>query len=145
MPARHSLLSRSPSNEAITLASGTRHSLFPLALEPLTTEARAVTVTPGVGALLLGQGQADIDLFEINDTTMNVLVQFADGLFDWCGPERPEDLWFETSEGDVLLGSIAHEEDAFMTLNDVEHEALRASGFPVQIFLTERTHPWGGV
>ena len=90
------------------------------------------------GTELVGQ-QADVALFEMNDLTLKVLDEFADGLFDWCGPQRPEDLWFETPDGDLILASIVHENDGYMRMTDEESNLLRATGFPFDEVLRPAT------
>jgi len=72
----------------------------------------------------------------MNDLTLKVLDQFADELFDWCGPQKPEDIWFETPNGDVVLATIAHENDGYMRMTDEECNLLRSTGFPFDEVLT---------
>jgi hypothetical protein len=51
----------------------------------------------------------------------------AEGLFAWQSPARPEDLAFYAPDGRCWLGSIAHERDAFVALNEDDLAALRAA------------------
>jgi hypothetical protein len=103
-------------------------------LEDHIVWSRSASSWPGTE--LIGGGQADVALFTTNDVTIELLSRFADGLFDWCGPQRPEDVWFEASDGDVILATIAHEKDGYMRMTDEEFESLRSTGFPVDQVLT---------
>jgi hypothetical protein len=57
------------------------------------------------------------------DTTL----QFSRGLYQWHEPELPEDLALLRNPGDVWLGSVAHEGDAWLELTETEHASLVAS------------------
>jgi hypothetical protein len=51
----------------------------------------------------------------------------AERLYAWLSPGRPEDLGFYDADSLAWFGSIAHEEDAFVTLSATDIEALGAS------------------
>jgi hypothetical protein len=75
-----------------------------------------VTSWPGSGSdkpVGLWQLRADRDLADI-------LKLLASGLDDWQSPNLPEDLHFYRAEGSILLGSVAHEEMAWMKLDKQE-------------------------
>jgi hypothetical protein len=48
------------------------------------------------------------------------LRRIVPGLFDWQCPRLPEDLCFLRPDGFPWLASIAHEQDAYLVLNDEE-------------------------
>lgn len=50
----------------------------------------------------------------------------AEGLFAWRGPDRPEDLAFYAACGDCWLGSVAGEREAFVWLEHIDVDELRA-------------------
>lgn len=58
------------------------------------------------------------------------LKQQQMGLFEWIHPDAPEDPCFLRKNGDVLLVTISHEQDAYMLLAPEEFEVLRYR-FPV--------------
>jgi hypothetical protein len=57
----------------------------------------------------------------------DVVLQFSHGLFQWQAPSLPEDLALLRKPGDVWLGSVAHEGDAWLELTEAEHSGLVAS------------------
>jgi hypothetical protein len=50
----------------------------------------------------------------------HLLSEAVEGLYDWQQPDRPEDLAFLRRDGTALLGSIAHEGDGFLVLDEDE-------------------------
>ncbi len=52
---------------------------------------------------------AEVIRFQLNDETVDILVDAADSFFDWEQPELPEDLAVLREEGTTWLGSITHE------------------------------------
>ena len=66
------------------------------------------------------------------------LLKYAvDGLYEWQHPNLPEDFGALRADGSTLLGSIAHERNAWLSLNDLEFEKLR-HGWPALVDLLER-------
>ena len=55
------------------------------------------------------------------------LLGEASGLYAWQDPERPEDLAFHRPDGQLLLGSVAHESDAWVEPATVSYEELCAA------------------
>jgi len=53
----------------------------------------------------------------------DILKQAAKSLFDWKQPDLPEDLCLLRASGDVWMGTISHERDAFF---EMEPEEMRA-------------------
>jgi hypothetical protein len=58
---------------------------------------------------------------------VDIVLQFSHGLFQWQAPSLPEDLALLRKPGDVWLGSVAHEGDAWLELTEAEHSGLVAS------------------
>jgi hypothetical protein len=90
-------------------------------LRPFLVEERRGTAWPGT---LLLSGEATIFQFNICDSVIEIIISAADGLYDWRQPSLPEDLALLRLDGTTVLGSIAHERDAFLELTDAEFSAL---------------------
>jgi len=54
------------------------------------------------------------------------ILRAAHSLYAWLAPNRPEDLAFYTPEGHCLLGSIAHESDAWVDSTVMSAGELRS-------------------
>ncbi len=65
------------------------------------------------GTKLIGH-TATLLRYRMDSFSANILKTHAQSLFSWQQPERPEDLAFYNNEGQCWLGSIAHENDAFI-------------------------------
>ena len=66
------------------------------------------------------------------------LLKYAvDGLYEWQHPKLPEDFCALRVDGSTLLGSIAHEACAWLSLSALELEKLR-QGWPALLDLLER-------
>jgi hypothetical protein len=76
------------------------------------------------GTVLLDE-EASIYRFAVCDGSLEVLLQSAEGLYEWQQPERPEDLGFLRSDETPWLFSVAHEGDAFILGSDEELAWLR--------------------
>ena len=61
------------------------------------------------------------------DQSMAAIQSAADGLYQWQHPELPEDLHFSRADGTVLLGNVAHEADAWLSLEPDEIDSVRAA------------------
>jgi hypothetical protein len=80
------------------------------------------------GTQLIGH-TADLITLTANTESLETLGHLVDGLLGWRHPAAPEDLSLYRSDGTCLLGSIAHEQDAFLKLSREEFVALLAT-FP---------------
>jgi hypothetical protein len=63
--------------------------------------------------------------YQLTSEVVAALTTAATGLYDWQQPELPEDLCLLRDEDDPWLVSIAHEGDAFVSVDEVELEELR--------------------
>jgi hypothetical protein len=79
------------------------------------------------GTVLHGH-TASVVRFSLRKETLAILQGSARGLYDWLMPALPEDLAAFREDGSLVLGSIAHEADAFLELTDSEAELLVDSG-----------------
>jgi hypothetical protein len=76
------------------------------------------------GTELLRGRQATVYHFDLTAESADLLSEVVDGLFEWLQPELPEDLCILRSDGSPWLTSISHENDAWLELGSLEHEAL---------------------
>lgn len=72
----------------------------------------------------LAGGSGLVMRYRYDSAVADALGELADGLFDWCAPALPEDLFLTRPSGDVWLGTIAHEKDAYLSLTEHEYAAL---------------------
>jgi hypothetical protein len=70
------------------------------------------------GTKLFGQ-YATVRFYRYAVESCSVL-RMVSGLYEWRAPNLPEDLAFYKPNGQCWLGSIAHETDAFLELNEDE-------------------------
>ncbi len=75
------------------------------------------------GTRLLGD-TATVLRFSITTESAALLRGTANSLYAWCQPGLPEDLAFLRADGSAVLGTIAHEEDAFLCLLRTELELV---------------------
>jgi len=61
-------------------------------------------------------------VFRLTPATSRVLASSASSLFEWHNPRLPEDLHFLRADRSVVLGSVAHENYAWLELADEELE-----------------------
>lgn len=93
-------------------------------IQPYCVECYQSEQWPGT---VLVDARAQISIYQLGDATLGILLETAGSLFDWLHPALPEDLFTLRPDGSWMLGSIAHECDAFMQLSRKEFEALVAS------------------
>lgn len=79
---------------------------------------------------------ASVYRYNLSGSFVSLLKMSARGLFDWnamknVSSELPEDLAIYRSDGSVLLGSIAHECDAWLELTAEEYRAI--SSLPLRL------------
>lgn len=63
-------------------------------------------------------------MYRLESQTAHVLKTAAHRLYEWLHPDLPEDLAFLDDQREAWLVSIAHEEDAYVTLPDWEVQSL---------------------
>jgi hypothetical protein len=83
------------------------------------------------GTQLLGHA-AIVRFYRLSPAARGVL-EAANGLYGWMAPGRPEDLAFYTTAGRCWLGSIAHEQDAFVDSDAVDVSRVVAAVPGLQI------------
>ncbi len=87
------------------------------------------------GTVLLS-GSVTLLHARFNEATRDLIGSAAQGLYDWRQPRLPEDLALLRESGQPLLGSIAHEQDAFLRLSTNEMNDLRQDAPTVLAILT---------
>jgi hypothetical protein len=75
----------------------------------------------------LSDEEATVFCFALSASVLDELSCAAEGLYGWQQPTLPEDVALLRADGSVILGSIAHEHDAFLELGDEEFESLVAN------------------
>jgi len=75
------------------------------------------------GTALIGDDALLLE-YEFNTPCRLALLRYSNGLFSWQQPASPEDLCLLRSDGSVLMGTVAHERDAFFELTDAEAAVL---------------------
>ncbi len=78
------------------------------------------------GTVLL-EDTATIFRYSLCPSTLQIVKDGADGLYEWQQPRLPEDLCFLRDDGDTVLVTIAHERDAYLTVTDAERREIQAA------------------
>ncbi|GAA1576726.1 hypothetical protein GCM10009804_36680 [Kribbella hippodromi] len=78
------------------------------------------------GSQIVGRMTVERFLFRLDAESLEVLVSSASSLYDWVNPMLPEDLHFLRSDGSVVLGTVAQEDDAWLQLTPAEYEGIAA-------------------
>jgi hypothetical protein len=73
----------------------------------------------------LMQSVARVFWFRPAPEVVTILKSSVQGLYGWIFPNLPEDLAFYWPDGSPLLGTISHEQLAFLNLDDDEADAFR--------------------
>jgi len=81
------------------------------------------TSWPGTNLLA---GTAQLNEYKLNTESVRELLSLSDNLYAWRQPNLPEDLALLRSDGTIFLGSISHENDAFLELTRREYDLLMA-------------------
>jgi hypothetical protein len=89
----------------------------------LVSEKRSAS-WPGTS---LQKDQAAVLEFSVNAMVLEELISASYGLYGWQQPSLPEDLALLRENGTVLLGSICHERDAYLSLTDEEYRSIAAA------------------
>lgn len=80
------------------------------------------------GTRLLGR-KAHAFRYRLTASSAQLLQDVCSSFSSWIAPDRPEDLSLLRADSSVWLGSIAHEKDIFLELEDAELRNL-ALGAP---------------
>ncbi|MDX3004469.1 hypothetical protein PWY87_22460 [Kribbella solani] len=78
------------------------------------------------GSQIVGRTTVERFLFRLDSDSLEVLVSSASSLYDWVNPRLPEDSHFLRSDGSVVLGTVAQEDDAWLQLTPAEYERIAA-------------------
>ena len=92
-------------------------------LQPWLESSEIGTEWPGT--MLLGGETARVDEYALTWESSEVIADAADRLYAWIQPELPEDLSLLRDNGRPWLVTIAHEQEAFLSLTAEEYSALR--------------------
>ncbi len=81
------------------------------------------------GTVLLEE-EATIIQIPTSEEVFRIVVEASRRLFEWVQPGLPEDPFFLKKDGAILLGTIAHERDAYLagTLEELNYLAARLPG-----------------
>ena len=91
------------------------------ALSPHLVSEERVVEWPGTK--LLGGPPATMRTYQLS-TLSSQILKTVDGLYSWQHPEHPEDLALYSASGQLWLGSIAHEGDAWFADGVVTEKEL---------------------
>ena len=73
------------------------------------------------GTQLTRGGTACVYRIPVTRDSIDLVANTATSLYAWQSPALPEDLCFLRGDGEDILASISHEEDAYLTLSDDEY------------------------
>lgn len=76
------------------------------------------------GTQLYGERRATHYEYAFSQHVAGLLLEAANGLYDWVAPDLPEDLHLLRQDGSVFLGSVAHERDAWLEAEGDEFARL---------------------
>lgn len=91
-------------------------------LEEFLTAEKIVSEWPGTR--LLSGATATFREYELTKASLAVLKGAVTSLYQWQQPRLPEDLVFWGPSNQEWLVTIAHEGDAYMTLNESVYRSL---------------------
>jgi len=86
--------------------------------------ASCIDASEWPGTQLTHGGTAHIYHVPVTYESIEFVSNTANSLYDWLFPALPEDLCFMRNDGEEILASISHEEDAYLTLTEDEHNEL---------------------
>ncbi|HRI48934.1 MAG TPA: hypothetical protein PLW65_02025 [Pseudomonadota bacterium] len=110
------LVVRDPEQEPGAEIRGVLSRLNPFLLESVRTNT-----WPGT---ILLTDQAMVYSYRASDDLGALLSELVASLFGWLHPSAPEDLCFCRGDGQPLLVTTAHEQDAYLLLTASEYAAL---------------------
>jgi hypothetical protein len=91
-------------------------------LEPYLKSSQEVISWPGTE--LTGGQHAISSEYAFSPPVARILLATERQLYAWVSPELPEDLYLLRANREVLMGSIAHERDAWLEIDDSELKQL---------------------
>jgi hypothetical protein len=94
-------------------------------LEPFKLRVERSSKWPGTE--IIGH-LAEVGYYQCSVASAAVLKRCSPGLYSWQQPDRPEDLCFLDQNGEVLLGTVAHEADGWVRSGPVAQAVQRALG-----------------
>lgn len=94
------------------------------ALRPALVDERRSSRWPGTQ---LYGAEATVWRHRLDADVARRLVGAAEGLYRWLAPDLPEDLCILRADGTAWLGSIAHEETAWLSVTAAEWAAVSAA------------------
>lgn len=86
-------------------------------LEPLLLSRREESEWPGTR---LTDGTAEVLRYRLTADAVEILAAVSTGLFSWRQPSLPEDPCLIRSDASPWLFTVAHEREAFLTLDHQE-------------------------
>lgn len=86
--------------------------------------ASSIDASEWPGTRLTRGGSAHVYHIPITHDSISFVTNTANNLYAWLSPALPEDLCFLRNDGEDILASISHEEDAYLTLSDDEYADL---------------------
>jgi hypothetical protein len=105
-------------------------------LSPYAKDPKKVSSWPGTQ--LHDEGNAIQYQYVFSQPVAHLLFEAADHLYGWVSPDLPEDLHLLRQDGSVLLGSVAHEHDAWLEMGEDEFTRLTISVPGLDKVVTER-------
>ena len=90
-------------------------------LQPFLVESGRTNTWPGTTLLT---DQAMVYSYRASDELAALLSELMLSLFGWLHPSAPEDPCFCRSDGEPLLVTTSHEQDAYLLLTASEHAVL---------------------
>ena len=94
------------------------------ALRPVLVDERRSSRWPGTQ---LYGAEATVWRHRLDAAVARRLTGAAEGLYRWLAPDLPEDLCILREDGTAWLGSIAHEETAWLSVTDGEWAEVSAA------------------
>jgi hypothetical protein len=92
-------------------------------LKPHLIASEQVSKWPGTELLSIGS-TATLWSYKYSKQVASILLRASSRLYAWTEPELPEDLALLRAHGNVWLGSVGHESDAWLELTDAERDEL---------------------
>jgi hypothetical protein len=93
-------------------------------LKPHLVAIEQVSKWPGTELLPIGTNRATLWSYKYSKQVATILMRATTRLYAWSEPELPEDLALLRAPGNVWLGSVAHESDAWLELTELEQNEL---------------------
>jgi hypothetical protein len=90
------------------------------------------------GTRQLGGALGQVQEYAISPQIVSILQTSVSGLYEWIAPGAPEDLSFIRADGSALLTVVAHEGEAWLSLDSGEEELLRPSDGSLRDYVVPR-------